>query len=103
MNEKAKNSSEFEPTLLDVLQAVQGGFQKMEERFEKNDVAHVSLFEMQRQTIELLNERTGEIKKDVSKVQNRVEDIVDVLEKASKKVSGLDVTQLLNEETYHTS
>lgn len=95
MNEKAKNSSKYEPTLMDVLQAVQGGFAKMEERFEKNDAAHVSLFEMQRQTIELLNERTGEIKKDVRKVQNRVEDVVDVLEKASKKVRGLDVTQLL--------
>lgn len=81
----------------DLTEAVQTGFQKMEERFEKNDSAHVSLFEGQRQTIELLNERTTVIDKRVSKVQNRVEDVVNVLEKAAKKVPSFDVTQLLYE------
>ena len=110
--EKMKKSNECEPTLTDVLEAVQGGFQKMEERFEKvderfdgvderfasNDAAHTSLFEIQKQTLELLNERTTTIDTRLSKVQNRVEDIVDVLEKASKKVPSFDVTQLLYDD-----
>ncbi len=93
--ENVKKSSEFEPTLMDVLEAVQGGFQKIDERFASNDVAHASLFEIQRQTLELLNERTTTIDTRLSKVQSRVEDIVDVLGKASKSVPSLDVTQLL--------
>jgi len=100
--ENTKKSDAYEPTLLDVLQAVQGGFQKMEnrfdgvdERFEKNDTAHASLFEIQRQTLELLNERTTAIDNRLSKTQRRVEDVVDVLEKASKKMPSFDVTQLL--------
>ncbi|MFA5942165.1 MAG: hypothetical protein WC798_00620 [Candidatus Paceibacterota bacterium] len=102
--ENTKNPSEYEPTLLDVLQAVQEGFQKMEgrfdgvdERFARNDVSHASLFEMQKQTLELLNERTSAIDERLSKTQRRVEDIVDVLEKASKKMPSFDVTQLLYE------
>jgi len=93
--EDTKKSNEFEPTLSDVLEAVHGGFQKMEDRFEKNDAVHASLSEMQRQTLDLLNERTNSIDKRLSKTQNRIEDVVDVLEKASKKMPGLDLTQLL--------
>ena len=88
MTENAKNSNEFEPTLLDVLEAVQKGFARLE-------TGQVILVEGQQNLREVLNERTEEIKKDVSKVQNRIEDVVDILEKASKKMPSLDVTQLL--------
>jgi len=35
MEKTAGKSNEFEPTLLDVLEAVQSGFQKMEEKMEE--------------------------------------------------------------------
>ena len=87
MTKDAKKSDEYEPTLLDVLEAVQTGFARLE-------TGQAILVEGQQNLREVLNERTEEIKKDVSKVQNRIEDIVDVLEKASKKMPSLDVTQL---------
>lgn len=73
----------------DLTEAVQGGFQKMEERFEKvekqldrHENILTTLHEGQEGLRELLNERTNALDKRVSDTQkNRVEDVVDMLEK----------------------
>lgn len=114
-DEKPYNS---EPTITDVMgvvrdlavsvqdltEAVQSGFGKMENRSEKVEnklVRHenilTTLVEGQQNLREILNERTDGLDKRMSKVQNRVEDVVDVLEKAAKKMPSFDVTQLLYE------
>ncbi|MEK7157217.1 MAG: hypothetical protein AAB709_01545, partial [Patescibacteria group bacterium] len=75
--ENTKKSSEFEPTLLDVLEAVQTGFTKMEKRFEKvekqldrHEGILITLHEGQEGLRELLNERTSALDKRVSATQN---------------------------------
>ncbi|MEK7086444.1 MAG: hypothetical protein AAB951_01505 [Patescibacteria group bacterium] len=95
--ENTKKSSEFEPTLLDVLEAVQTGFTKMEKRFEKvekqldrHEGILITLHEGQEGLRELLNECTSALDKRVSATQNRVEDVVDILE---KEVPGFHLTQ----------
>lgn len=100
----AQKSDTYEPTLSDVLEAVQTGFAKVDERFAKVDERfdrheHIltTLVEGQQNLREILSERTTAIDSRLSKVQNRIEDIVDVLEKASKSVPSIDVAQLLYE------
>lgn len=72
-----KKSSKYEPTISDVLDAVQTGF-------ARNDAVHTTLFQSQKQLRELLDERTGTLNQRVSNLQNRVEDVVDMLDSVSR-------------------
>ena len=72
----------------DLTEAVQTGFGKMEERFEKVEkqlVRHenilVTLHTGQENLRELVNERTNALDQRISNTQHRVEDVVDILEK----------------------
>lgn len=100
----AQNSDTYEPTLTDVLEAVQTGFAKIDERFERVDEKFTAvdgrfdgiegrldgvemilgrhdkllktLVEGQENLQEQLNDNTNRL----IKTQNRVEDIADMLE-----------------------
>lgn len=76
--ENTKKSSEFEPTLLDVLEAVQGGFQKMEEKMENgfNDLGY----------------RVTAVEKRVGDVENTLEDMRKTLEGVERAVDKDAVT-----------
>ena len=79
---KVKKKNEYEATISDVLEAVQTGFAKVDERFDKIEGTierHESLLsslvngqDQLRDSINILDHR-------VSKTQNRVEDIADSL------------------------
>ena len=97
-----QNSNEYEPTIKDVMasiqdltEAVQTGFERVEKGHDRHEGILTTLVEGQQNLRELLNERTSAINTRLDKTQSRVEDIVDVLEKAPKKTSGINVSPLL--------
>ena len=74
---KGKKSDKYEPTIADVLEAVQTGF-------ARNDEVHATFFQSQKQLRELVDERTGTLNQRVSNLQNRAEDVVDMLDKVAR-------------------
>ena len=66
--EDTKKVNEYEPTLLDVLQAVQGGFQKMEERFDGVD----ERFDKVEGGLEKVETKLGEVENRMTGVERRV-------------------------------
>jgi len=81
---KDENSAnKYEPTLVDVLQSVQTGFGKMEERFdnvEERLTQHDKMLEVLVEGQDILNERVGNVERRLDKTQNRIEDIAEMLE-----------------------
>ena len=66
---KVKKSENYEPTIADVLEVVQTGFARHDGMFKALHIGQ-----------ELLNGEVHDIGKRLSKTQNRVEDIADILE-----------------------
>lgn len=90
----AKKSDGVEPTIKDVMgavqdltEAVQIGFEKVEDRFAQHKGILTTLHEDQEQLRELLNERTSALDKRISDTQNRVENIADMLEETTLVVN----------------
>lgn len=73
---KAKKSDKYEPTLTDVLKAVQVGFERVENQFVRHGKILTTLHEGQENLKEQLNENTRRL----GNTQTRVEDIADMLE-----------------------
>ncbi len=87
---KVKHAKKYEPTLTDVLEAVQVGFGKHDERFDSMDRRfdtieqrldnHDRLLKSLHGGQENLKEQVQDINHRLIKTQNRVEDIADILE-----------------------
>lgn len=83
MIKSAKNSKEYEPTLSDILESVQTGFQKVDERFEKVDEQFAKIdgqFEELGYRVTALEKRTGAIEitlEDMRETLNGVARAVD--------------------------
>ena len=82
--EDTKKSSEFEPTLLDVLEAVQGGFQKMEEKMEEK--------------FDDLGYRVTAVEKRVSSIETTLEGMKETLESIEHAVDK-DAEAVVNHES----
>ncbi len=93
----AQNPSIYEPTLSDVLEAVQSGFARVDEQFAKVDerfseidshfakvderlARHDALLAVLREGQENLREQLNDNTRRLITTQNRIEDIADVLE-----------------------
>jgi len=72
MMKSTGNSNEYEPTLLDVLEAVQSGFQKMEGRFGE------------------MGERFNDLGSRVTAVEKRVGTVEVTLEEMAGTLSGIE-------------
>lgn len=83
MEKNAKNSSEYEPTLLDVLGAVQTGFVKMEEKMEEK--------------FDDLGYRVTAVEKRVGAVEVTLEEMKGTLDGIAKAVDK-DAEAIVNHE-----
>lgn len=84
--ENVKKSNEFEPTLLDVLEAVQTGFGKMEEKFEQVD-----------DRFDKIDVRFDKLEKRVGAVEITLEGMKETLESIEHAVDK-DAEAIINHE-----
>jgi len=71
--------NEFEPTLLDVLEAVQGGFQKMEEKIEEK-------FDDLGYRVTTVEKRVGSIEITLESMKETLESIEHAVDKDAEEV-----------------
>jgi hypothetical protein len=76
----AQNSNEYEPTITDVIVAVQSLAETVQTGFERHEHLLTTLVEGQQNLREILNARVGDVEQRLVKTQNRVEDIAEMLE-----------------------
>ena len=86
MTKNTKNSKEYEPTLSDVLEAVQTGFTKVDERFEQVDVR-----------FDKMDERFDKLEKRTGSIENTLEDMKETLGGIERAVDKDAVTVLDHE------
>lgn len=77
--ENAKKSDTYEPTLLDVLEAVQSGFKNVEERFEKVD-----------ERFDKIDERFDRVENRMTAVERRVGTVETTLEEMSVTLKSIE-------------
>lgn len=79
MEKAAGKSNEFEPTLMDVLEAVQTGFTKMEKRFDGVD-----------ERLDKVETRLGEVEGRMTAVEKRTGNLETAIEDMSKTLEGVE-------------
>lgn len=84
--ETTKKSSEFEPTLLDVLEAVQGGFAKVDKKFEKVDQQFRELTEELGGRMTAIERRVGAIEVTLEGMRETLESIEHAVDKDAEVV-----------------
>lgn len=90
MTKNEKTSGEYEPTLLDVLEAVQTGFMKMEEKMEAR-------FDGVDERLEAIDYRVTAVEKRTGALEIVTEDMKETLEGVARAVDK-DARAIVNHE-----
>lgn len=92
-----RRKSNAEPTLHDVLSAMQDGFAKVDERFGLVEARIDQRFGVLKDRADNTDARIGDMQRTLAKVQNRVEDIQDDLTTALT-AQDADSSKILDHE-----